>query len=100
MQLKEIAYKTEELLCRTKQINGVQLAMSVAIFSGDYAVKDYEWAFNMLLQETCRLEKDLEGVMNELFREYQENKGKTGAAAPGERRRTDITPPKPGSVLV
>ena len=100
MQLKEIAYKTEDLLCRAKQINGVQLAMSVAIFSGDYAVKDYEWAFTMLLQETYKLEKDLEGVMDELFRTYQKSQGGSGAATPGEKERTDITPSKPGSVLV
>ena len=75
MQLKEIAYKTEDLLCRVKQINGVQLAMSVAIFSGDYAAKEYEWAFTMLVQETCRLEKDLEGVMGELFTAYQKGQG-------------------------
>lgn len=68
MNIKEIAFETEELQIQAEKISSLSAALYSAIYSGGFSADSYEWAFVLLRELTCALAKQLDKETEELFK--------------------------------
>lgn len=76
MTMRETVFRIEELQVQAEKINSIQSAIFQAIYNGQQAVSDYEWAFCALGDLTFALKNDLEVLMNEAFDYIKQNDNK------------------------
>ena len=68
MALKEIAFKIEDLVVEAEKIESMQKALWQAIWRGDLAECEYEWAFVVFGDLTFALKNNLQTLSDEVFK--------------------------------
>lgn len=67
MEIKETAYKIEELQIKAEKVHSLGVAISEALLYGYNAPKAYEWAMCLLEGLTFEMKNELGEARDELF---------------------------------